>query len=464
MVERRRIATALALVLAGCTVGPDYIRPLVPEPGAYREPAPTTASIANTPWWELFEDPDLRDLVDASLRNNRDLRAAVARIDEAAAVLGIVRADLYPRVFYGGDAAVFGTTAEDGDVSEGSVFLSAGWQIDLWGRFRRANEAALQELLATEESYRGVTLSLVSSVATTYLLLRDLDARLEISKRTVEIRRGNLDIIQARFRGGSVSEIDLNQAQIQLAQAEVAVQAFERLRRQTENGLSLLLGEPPGTITRGRPLREQAMLPDIPSTGLPSELLDRRPDILIAERQLHAQTARIGVAEALKYPQFDLTGSLGASFGDISAGFANLGALLFGPLFNSGENQRRVDAEMARTTQLLNRYEQSILNAYREVEDALVAVRTYRAEFDARLREVAAAESAAELSWIRYEDGVTSYLEVLESQRALFDSQLATSETQQLALGSVVDLYAALGGGWQVREGSASGTPPSPTK
>lgn len=452
MAERRRIATALALVLAGCTVGPDYHRPLVPEPSAYREPAPTTASIANTPWWELFEDPDLQDLVDASLRNNRDLRAAVARIDEAAAVLGIVRADLYPRVFYGGDAVVSGTTAEDGDVSgEGSVFLSAGWQIDLWGRFRRANEAALQELLATEESYRGVTLSLVSSVAATYLLLRDLDARVEISKRTVEVRRGNLDIIQDRFDGGSVSEIDLNQAQIQLAQAEVSVQAFKRLRRQTENGLSLLLGEPPGTIARGRPLREQAMLPDIPSTGLPSELLDRRPDILVAERQLHAQTARIGVAEALKYPQFELTGSLGASFADISAGFVNLGAQLLGPLFNSGENQRRVDAEMARTTQLLNRYEQSILNAYREVEDALVSVRTYRVELDARLREVAAAESAAELSWIRYEDGVTSYLEVLESQRALFDSQLATSETQQLALGSVVDLYAALGGGWQVR-------------
>ena len=455
---RRSLAAILALALAGCTVGPDYSRPLVPDPAAFREPAPTSASIANTRWWELFEDPVLQDLIEASLRNNRDLRASVARIDEAAAVLGIVRADLYPRVFYGGDAAVAGTTANEGDVSgEGSLFLNAGWQLDLWGRFRRANEAALQELLATEESYRGVTLSLVSSVATSYLLLRDLDARAQISERTVEIRRGNLEIIQARFDGGSVSEIDLNQAQIQLAQAEVSVQAFERLRRQTENGLSLLLGEPPGTITRGRPLHEQAMPPDVPPTGLPSELLDRRPDILVAERQLHAQTARIGVAEALKYPQFDLTASLGASFTDISAGFFNLGAGLFGPLFNSGENQRRVDAEVARTTQLLNRYEQSILNAYREVEDALVAVRTYRAELDARLREVRAAESAAELSWIRYEDGVTSYLEVLETQRALFTSQLAISQTRQLALTSVVELYAALGGGWQVREGSDPG-------
>ena len=299
----RSVAALLALALAGCTVGPDYSRPLVPDPGTYREPAPTLASIANTPWWELFEDPVLRDLVEASLRNNRDLRAAVARIDEAAAVLEIVRADLYPRVFYGGDAVGSGTSAGEGDVSgDGSLFLSAGWQLDLWGRFRRANEAALQELLGTEESYRGVTLSLVASVASSYLLLRDLDARLEISEQTVETRRGNVQIIQARFEGGSVSEIDLNQAQIQLSEAEVSVQVFERLRRQTENGLSLLLGEPPGTIERGRPLNEQAMPPDVPA-GLPSELLDRRPDILVAERQLHAQTARIGRRRQVRYRQ-----------------------------------------------------------------------------------------------------------------------------------------------------------------
>jgi multidrug efflux system outer membrane protein len=454
------LSGVLALMAAGCTVGPDYSRPLVPEPTAFREPAPTTASLANTPWWELFEDPVLLELIETALRNNRDLRASVARIDEAAAVLGIVRADLYPRVFYGGDAVVSGTTADEGDVSgQGSLFLTAGWQLDLWGRFRRANEAALQDLLATEESYRGVTLSLVSSVATSYLLLRDLDARLEISERTVEIRRNNLDIIQARFEGGSVSEIDLNQAQIQLAEAEVSVQSFERLRRQTENGLSLLLGALPGAIPRGKELRDHAMPPAVPAAGLPSELLDRRPDVLVAERQLHAQTARIGVAEALKYPQFDLTADLGASFADISSGFFNLGASLFGPLFNSGENQRRVDAEVARTTQLLNGYEQAVLNAYREVEDALVAVRTYRLELEARLRQVEAAKSAADLSWIRYEDGIASYLEVLETQRALFSSELATSQTRQLALASVVDLYAALGGGWQVREEEGPATP-----
>lgn len=442
----------LILCLGACTMGPDYKRPVVDEPVAYREAMPPGESIANLPWWELFQDPVLQDLIETSLYNNRDLRAALARIDEAAAVLGLVRADLYPRVYYGGDGNLSATSAGDGDAStDGSLFLTAGWQVDLWGRFRRASEAALQELLASEESYRGVTISLVSSVAGSYLLLRDLDNRQMISEQTVQIRQQNLDIIQARFDGGSVNEVDLNQARIQLAEAEASVQAFKRLRRQTENAISLLLGSPPIDIPRGQALTEQLATPALP-TGLPSELLDRRPDILAAERQLHAQTARIGVAEALKYPQFDLTADLGASFADISTGFFNLGAQLLGPLFNAGENQRQVDAEVARTTQLLNRYEQTVLNAYREVEDALIAVKTYEAELAARQRQEAAALKADQLAWVRYEGGMTSYLEILETQRALFGSQLAASETWQRQLNAIVDLYTALGGGWHAPE------------
>jgi len=453
---KKFLGVLLCLPLTACTVGPDYERPSFDGPETYREAYPAGESIVNLPWWELFEDPVLKDLIERSLVSNRDLRAAVARIDEAAAVLGIVRADLYPRVYYGGDGSFSATSTGDGSTStEGSLFLNAGWQVDLWGRFRRSNEAALQELLATEESYRGVTISLVASVASSYLLLRDLDNRLRISEQTVEIRQKNYDIILARFDGGSVTQIDLNQALIQLTEAEASVQSFKRLIRQTENAISLLLGEPPTDIARGLSLSEQLDAPDIP-TGLPSELLDRRPDILVAERQLHAQTSRIGVAEALKYPQFDLTSSLGASFADLSTSFFNLGAQIIGPLFNSGENQRQVDAEVARTTQLLNRYEQTVLNAYREVEDALIAVQTYQDELNARQRQVAAAEEAAELSWIRYEDGITSYLEILETQRALFGSQLAASETLQLRLNAVVDLYEALGGGWQVEETATS--------
>ena len=455
---RRLLGLLILLPLGACTMGPDYIRPTVVEPPAYREEIPPGESIANLPWWELFSDPTLQDLIETALASNRDLRTAVARIDEAAAVLGIVRADLYPRVYYGGDGTYSGSTAQEGDTSaDGALFLNAGWQVDLWGRFRRANEAALQELLATEESYRGVTISLVASVASSYLLLRDLDNRLFISEQTVEIRQKNLAIVTARFEGGSVTAVDLNQAIIQLSEAEASVQTFVRLRRQTENAISLLLGQPPATIARGLPLTEQFAAPLIPA-GLPSELLDRRPDILVAERQLHAQTARIGVAEALKYPQFDLTASLGVSFADVSAGFFNLGAQLVGPLFNSGENQRRVEAEIARTEQLLNRYEQSILNAYHEVEDALIAVRTYEVELAARQRQIAAAQEAAELAWIRYEQGLTSYLEILETQRALFNSQLVASETFQLRLNSVVDLYEALGGGWYVEEETTGST------
>lgn len=438
------------LPLGACTVGPNYQRPEVDEPPAYREIPMQGESAVNLPWWDLFADPVLQDLIETALKNNRDVRTAVARIDEAAATLGIARADLYPRVYYGGDGDLSALTAGGGETDlEGTLFLSAGWQVDLWGQFRRSNEAAYQNLLASEEGLRGVSISLVAAVAESYLLLRDLDNRLVISEMTVKTRQENVEIIQARFDGGSVTEVDLSQSIIQLSQAEAAVQSFVRLRRQTENAISLLLGSPPAAIERGLPLEEQIGVPDIPA-GLPSELLEQRPDILVAERQLHAQTARIGVAEALKYPQFNLTTDLGASFTDLSTGFLNLGAQILGPLFNSGESQRRVDVEVARTQQLLNNYEKAILNAYREVEDALIAIRTYELELEARQRQVDAAQQAADLSWVRYQTGMTSYLEILESQRSLFDSQLKSSETLQLRLNAVVALYSALGGGWSV--------------
>jgi multidrug efflux system outer membrane protein len=411
---------------------------------------PTGKSVANLPWWELFEDPVLHELIESGLAENRNLRTALARIDEARAALGISRAGLFPRVDYFADGGVEGTTLEDTDpVASALATLNASYQVDLWGRIRRSNEAALQELLATEEAYRGVTISLVAEIANAYLALRDFDNRLLISERTVETRRESLDVVESRFRAGMISEVEFNQAQIELAQAEVSVQSFERLRVQTENALSILLGRPPMDIARGRPLDEQVIPPALPP-GLPSELLQRRPDILEAERRLHAQTARIGVAEALKFPQLDLTADLGGQFTeDRNLGFLGLGAQIFGPLFNAGENQRRVEVETARTEQLLNAYEQAILSAFRDVEDALVAVRTYEAEYEARQRQVEAAESAAGLSWTRYEGGLTSYLEVLDLQRSEFSSQLQASESRQLHLTSIVRLYQALGGGWE---------------
>ena len=244
-----------------------------------------------------------------------------------------------------------------------------------------------------------------------------------------------------------MSEVDVNQAKIQLFEAKTAIQTFIRLRAQTENAISILMGLPPQSIPRGLALQEQVFPPELP-TGLPSELLDRRPDILTAERRLHAQTARIGATEALKYPSLTLSADMGMQFIDPTMGFAALGAQVLGPIFNNSANKKRVEVEKARTEQLLNDYEIAYLNALREVEDAMIAVQTYQNEFQLRRDQVMAAEDAARLSWIRYDGGLTSYLEVLDLQRSSFSSQLKASETLRLQLTSTVRLYQALGGGW----------------
>jgi multidrug efflux system outer membrane protein len=299
-----------------------------------------------------------------------------------------------------------------------------------------------------------VTISLVADVASFYLLLRDFDNRQTIAENTVETRRETLDIIQARFNAGAVSEVDVNQAEIQLAEAEAAVESFRRGHAQTENAISVLLGLAPMSIPRGLALDQQILPPELPA-GLPSQLVDRRPDVLQAERRLHAQTARIGVAEAIKYPSVTLSADIGATLASTSVGFLGAAADIFAPIFNAGRNQSRVDVEIARTQQALAQYESAILTAFREVEDAMVAVRTYQTEHASRLRQLDAARSAEELSWIRYDQGMTSYLEYLEVQRQLFSSELRASETLQLRLTSLVQLYKALGGGWNPVEETA---------
>jgi len=445
-----RVALGLVLLalVVGCKMGPDYVRPPVPEPPVYRGQELSDSTAADLPWWEMFGDTVLQNLIHLGLEENRDLRTSLARISEARAQLGIVRADLFPRLNYAVDGAIEGTTGSGGTTnSSGLAVLNASYIVDLWGRVRRSNEAAVNDLLATEEAYRSVTIALVAEIANTYMLLRDLDNRLSISEATAKTWQDNLNVVTTRFEAGMVSEVDVNQAQIQLAEAIVSQQQFERLRTQTENALSQLLGQPPMSIERGLSLQDQVLAPEVPS-GLPSDLLERRPDIREAERRLHAQTARIGVAEALKFPQFTLSADLGAQFANTSTGIFGLGAQIFGPLFNSGEFQRRVDVEVARTELLLNQYEQTILTALREVEDAMVSVRTYEKELAARRRQMEAAESATRLAWVRYEGGNTSYLEVLDLQRSLFSAQLKSSEALQLQLTSTVQLYQALGGGW----------------
>ncbi len=453
----RALWVALAFAIGGCALTPDYERPDLGVPAEYVEPAASGESIANLDWWEVFQDPELQELVRVALSENKDLGSALARISQARSQLTVVRANQFPFL------DIFGLAGRGkasqivipGASTRDNFDLAAdlSFELDLWRRLSRATEAAKADLLATEASYRNVTISLVANDASFYLLLRDLDARLAISRRTVSSRRGSLAIIQARFDKGTVPELDVNQAQIELSIAEAAVAAFERQVIRTENALRILLGRNPGPITRGGELDEQVFPPDVPA-GLPSELLQRRPDVVVAEEQLIAETALIGVAEALRYPSITLTGSFGAVSDELSdldsdnAEAWNIGANIFAPIFNSGQLKAQAEAQRARAEQALRDYEATLLQAFREVEDALVGVRTLREEHAARQRQVVAARNAARLSRARYDGGVVDYLEVLDSERSLFASELDESATLQQSLNAVVGLYKALGGGW----------------
>ena len=460
---RRFLAPVLLLALGGCAAGPDYERPELEVPETYIQPVEQGESFANTPWWELFQDKQLQALIRIALEENQDLGIAAARVEEFRAVLGVTRADQFPTV----DITATGAQAEgSSNVFPGNLpgipnekaenyRLSADvfWELDLFGRLRRSTEAARAQLLATEEAQRSITISLVASVASSYMLLRDLDAQLEIARRTERTRTDSLGIIQARFDKGTVPKLDVNQAEIELAVASAAVAAAERAVTQTENALAVLLGRNPGAVPRGQTLEEQMLPPGIPS-GLPSELLQRRPDVLASEAELAAQTARIGVAQAARWPSLSLTGALGFESDDLSilsdsgSDFWNAGVGILAPVFNAGRNRSRVEIEKARTEQALLAYEQTVQRAFREVEDALVAVRTYRAEHEARRRQVTAARSAATLSRARYDGGVTSYLEVLDTERSLFNAELTESQTLRSYINAIIELYKALGGGW----------------
>jgi multidrug efflux system outer membrane protein len=452
------LVCATLVTVAGCALGPSYERPEVPVPEGWVEPVRTDTTIADLPWWEVFADTTLQNLIELALVENKDLLTSAARIEEARANLGFTKADLYPRLD-GSAGASRSKTSEQLPPLLGEhhndFFLAAdaSWELDLWGKLRRATEAARGEYLATEEGYRALTLSLVSDVASLYFGLRDLDARLEISRRTLAGRQESTTLIRSRFEGGIAPELDLNQAEIEEAEAAASVASLDRQVIQTEYALSVLLGHAPGAIPRGRALTDQPIPPEIPA-GLPSELLERRPDVLVAEQQLAAQTARIGVAQALRFPSLSLTGSYGLESNDLEnitengASFWNIGANLLGPIFNFGKNKAQVEVERARTEQLLHQYELAVLQGFREVEDALVAIRTFREEHAARTRLVTAAQNAVRLSRARYDSGFTNYLEVLDLERSLFSAELAASQTLQQQLVSVVQLYKALGGGW----------------
>ncbi len=466
---RPALAAALAFGAIGCRLGPDYHPPDMTLPPEWRQPAPAEPqSTADLAWWDLFQDETLRELIRTALTQNKDLAIAASRIDEARARYGFTRADQYPVVNLGIDATRGRTSAQlpPGDGATTNAFagrVEAFYEVDLWGKYRRSTEAARADIMGTLMARQTVVLTLVGDVAASYFFLLDLDNQLAISRETLEARRESLRIIRARFEHGTTSALDVHQAEIQESIAEAAIPTFERLIVETEDRLRVLLGEFPGDVVRGRPLAEQVLPPEIPP-GLTSDILRRRPDLQAAEQALIAANAFIGVAEAQRYPLIGLTATAGAASDDLSrithggAGLWSIGASLVQPLFNFGKNKRRVEIARAQTEQALISYEAAVQQAFREVEDALAGVRTARERAAVLDRQVIAARAALAMSQARYDQGVTSYLEVLIQQTTAFEAELGASLARQEALSSVVRLYSALGGGWI--DPSAAGSPP----
>lgn len=472
MIRRATFAlVALGLLATACTVGPDYRRPDVPLPAAYRGPevgAPAGASsFGELAWWELFADPDLQALIRTALSANYDLRIAATRILQAQAQLTITRAPQFPTVNAQADAPYTGLVGSPRPaLTPGQLFspeggLTLGWELDLWGKYRRATEGARAQLLASEDFREGVVITLIAQVALAYFDLRTLDLDLAISKRTLASRQQSVTLVRARLEGGVAGILDLQQAEILLYGATKAIPDLERQIEQTENFLSILLGKNPGPIPRGRPLTEQLAPPAVPA-GLPAELLTRRPDVRQAEAQLVAATAQIGVAKAQLYPQVTLAGFAGAG-GLVVSGdtFGPLGVfrvlpVITLPLFNAGALAAGVDLADAQTQQAVLGYQQTILQALREVADGLIEIQkrqAFRVEQERLTQTLAAASQVAQL---RYEGGVSSYLEVLDTERQYFQAELDLSLAQRDELKAIVTLYRALGGGWQAE---AAATP-----
>jgi multidrug efflux system outer membrane protein len=465
----RIVLLSVALVTTGCTVGPRYKRPTVAVPGSYRGEAPEEQSqpqntapqivpFGEEKWWNIFQDEQLRTLIRSALKQNYDLRIAASRVLEAQAQLGITRADQFPTLSAGGGIADVGTAQSTFlpafETSTGQLNLSAVWALDFWGQFRRATEAARANLLASEWARQEVISTLVANVASAYFQLRALDLQLEISKRTLASRKESLRLTQVLANGGATSLLDVRQAEQLVFTASAEVPALEQQIEQQENFLSVLLGQNPGDIPRGQSLTEQRRPPEVPP-GLPSALLERRPDIRQAEEQLIAANAQIGVARAAYFPQISLSGNGGFQSSALSnlfsgpAGAWSFGASLTQPIFTGGRLRSGVRLAEAREQTALLVYQQSIQGAFRSVSDALVAYRKTR-EF--RIQEellFESAQDAARLSHMRYTGGVTGYLEVLTNETNAFSAELTLVQARLNELLALVQLYEALGGGWQ---------------
>jgi multidrug efflux system outer membrane protein len=463
-----RVAFAIVVTMAAsaCMVGPDYKRPPVDAPDAYRTadpnaatPPATSASLADEPWWQLFEDDVLQSLIRTALEHNYDVQMAAARILEAQAQLGITRADQFPNVSAGVDVLGQRPSVALGfpsaNVGAVAVQASAAWELDFWGKFRRATEGARAQIVASEWGRRAVVTTLISQVSDGYFSLRALDLELDISRRTLKSRQESLDLANVRERGGVTSLLDVRQAEQLVYGANDEIATLERQIAQQENFLSVLLGGNPGGIARGRALTDQPHQPDVPA-GLPSALIERRPDIQRAEQQLVAANAQIGVARAAYFPQIALTGSGGFESLALSSLFTatniiwSAAATATQPVFTAGRTKSRVALAEARRDEATIAYQQIVRQAFREVSDALIGYRKIRENSVQAALLAEAARDARRLAQIRYEGGVTSYLEVLDADTRLFAAEIGLAQVQLNELSALVEIYRALGGGWQM--------------
>ncbi|OPY62673.1 MAG: Outer membrane protein OprM precursor [Syntrophorhabdaceae bacterium PtaU1.Bin034] len=456
------LAFALA-VLSSCAIGPDYRRPPIDIPLTWRLQEVNTKEMANTAWWEQFDDPVLNELILSALNRNKDVKIAAARIEEFMGRYGVARADMFPQA---GGAAAGGRTrtsdrinsplpdTSDNPYNDYQVLLSASWEIDIWGKIRRATEAARANLLSTEEGYRAVVMSLVCALASSYIDLRSFDRELEIAETTLRSRDNTLRLFKLRYEKGMISELELKQAQLEYETALAIIPEIERLIGQQEDLISILLGRNPGPVPRGKTI-DKLVLPVVPS-GLPSGLLERRPDIRQAEQNLVAANAMIGVAKAAYFPSISLTGLYGVKSADLSRLFTgpaqtwNFSAPVAASIFTAGAIRGQVKEAEAVQKQAGLLYQKVIQQAFRDVNDALIDQNKTRRTLQAQRQRIETASNYARLARLRYDSGYTSYVEVLDAERSLFDVQLNCVRTQASLFRALVNLYKSMGGGWIV--------------
>jgi outer membrane protein, multidrug efflux system len=447
----RKILIALPLfMLCACSMGSDYVRPAIPVQDRWNVEYQAAADLANAQWWRHFGDPVLDNLIATAVRENLNLKVATARVDQFLGVLDTTRSQYFPQI----SANYAGSIQRQPDLASEShqATVNASWELDLWGRIRRSTEAAQAQIIGSEAGRRGVLMTLVAGVASGYLTLRGLDRQLEITRATAKAYAESLKLFQLRFRYGTVSQLEVSQSESQYEAARQSIPASESLIRQQENLISLLMGRPPGPIPRGRRLDELTP-PGIPA-GLPSELLERRPDIAQAEQALIAANAQIGVAKAALFPKISLTGALGVASSDIGRLFVpgtdiwSAGGQVTAPLLNFGAISGQVKQAEALKQQAMFQYRQAILTGFSEVEDALIKTTKGREQLEAQERQVRSLEEYARLSRLQFEAGTSSYLQVLDADRSLFIGRLAFTQTKVDLLAAIVSVYKSMGGGW----------------